>query len=149
MLAGRTPYYSLYNAHPDYEFLKVFGCECFPLLTINLPHKLAPKSVHCVFIGYASNYKGYRCLDPSTGQVYTSRHVRFHKNVFPFKLLCKSHAQMPTTLVNSMPPIVTHEPLVSDESPTLQHYLSPHPVMRHGVLLPGMFHVPGPSSPTQ
>lgn len=51
-----------------------FGADVFPH---ELLHKLAHRSVHCMFIGYASNYKGYRCLKPILGGVYTSKHVNF------------------------------------------------------------------------
>jgi len=35
------------------------------------------------FLGYATNYKGYRCLDPTTGTIYVIHHVIFHENIFP------------------------------------------------------------------
>jgi hypothetical protein len=38
----------------------------------------------CVFIGYSSIHKGYKCLDMDTDRVYISRDVVFDENVFPF-----------------------------------------------------------------
>lgn len=35
-------------------------------------------------LGYASHQKGYCCLDPQTGRVYISRHVKFGEHTFPF-----------------------------------------------------------------
>ena len=32
VLNNKTPYQKLHNQLPDYQFLKVFGCSCFPLL---------------------------------------------------------------------------------------------------------------------
>ena len=58
---------------------------------LNPPHKLSSRSRRCIFIGYAFNYKGYRCLDPQTDQVYVSRHVLFHKDVFPYPDLMPFH----------------------------------------------------------
>lgn len=39
----------------------------------------------CVFIGYSSQHKGYRCLHPSTRRVYISRHVLLNESKFPFE----------------------------------------------------------------
>ncbi|KAI5332873.1 hypothetical protein L3X38_023002 [Prunus dulcis] len=36
------------------------------------------------------NHSGYRCLDPVTGRVFTSRHVIFHEDHFPFTVSSSS-----------------------------------------------------------
>ncbi|WVZ53305.1 hypothetical protein U9M48_004270 [Paspalum notatum var. saurae] len=48
------------------------------------PHKLAPRSAACVFLGYPSAHKGYRCLDLTTRLVLISRHVMFDESIFSF-----------------------------------------------------------------
>lgn len=48
-------------------------------------HKLEPRSLQRVFIGYSPQHKGYICLYPLTGKVYISRHVVFDEECFPFK----------------------------------------------------------------
>ncbi|KAF8700144.1 hypothetical protein HU200_034511 [Digitaria exilis] len=62
---------------PSYEHLRVFGCKCYPNLSATAPHKLAPRSTLCVFLGYPSDHKGYRCLDLTTNRIILSRHVVF------------------------------------------------------------------------
>ena len=74
----------LYNHAPDYTLLRTFGCRCYPWLNPYVSNKLQPRSVHCVFLGYIPSTKGYRCLDPTTGQIHVSRHVVFDEDVFPF-----------------------------------------------------------------
>jgi len=32
VLNNHSPYYLLFNKHPDYSFYKIFGCACYPLL---------------------------------------------------------------------------------------------------------------------
>ena len=59
----------------------------------------------CVFIGYSPTQSGYLCLQPNTGRIYISRHVRFDESVFPFKKL-----QRPTTLAAPSPPTLTSHP---------------------------------------
>jgi hypothetical protein len=50
-------------------------------------HKLAPRSLPCIFLGYPADTKGYRCYDPESRRVLTSRHVSFDESCFPFRLL--------------------------------------------------------------
>jgi hypothetical protein len=69
---------------PDYSALRVFGCVCWPNLRPYNAHKLSFRSVRCVFLGYSSRHKGFKCLEPSTGRVYISRDVIFYESVFPF-----------------------------------------------------------------
>ncbi|KAD3640471.1 hypothetical protein E3N88_29694 [Mikania micrantha] len=84
LLGYNTPTSILYNRHPSYSHLRIFGCSCYPNQTATRPHKLAPRSTPCVFLGYPTNFRGYRCLDMSTGKVILSRHVIFDESTFPF-----------------------------------------------------------------
>jgi histone deacetylase 1/2 len=72
------------KAKPNYDLLKSFGCACWPLLRPYNNRKLNFRSKECVFIGYSSNHKGYKCLDVTTGRVYISRNVIFDEHVYPF-----------------------------------------------------------------
>jgi len=83
-IRNAIPYALLYNKPPEYSHLRVFGCLCYPNLTATARHKLAPRSTACVFLGYPSSHKGYRCLDLSTRRIIISRHVVFDENCFPF-----------------------------------------------------------------
>jgi histone deacetylase 1/2 len=66
------PHTRLYRVPPAYDHLRVFGCLCYPNLQATSPHKLAPRSTACVFLGYPSSHKGYRCLDLSTRRIIIS-----------------------------------------------------------------------------
>ncbi|PKU62356.1 Retrovirus-related Pol polyprotein from transposon TNT 1-94 [Dendrobium catenatum] len=83
-LQNRSPYQILYQKPSAYNHLKIFGCLCYPWLRPYSTSKLSTFSIPCVFIGYASAQKGYRCLDPKTGKVYISRHVIFNEAIFPY-----------------------------------------------------------------
>jgi hypothetical protein len=61
----------------------VFGCTCYPNTSSTTPHKLSPRSTRCVFLGYSSDHKGYRCLDLSTNCLIVSRRVVFDEASFP------------------------------------------------------------------
>jgi histone deacetylase 1/2 len=53
-------------------------------MSLTAHHKLAPRSSLCVFLGYSSEHKGYRCLELESNRILTSRHVVFDESFFPF-----------------------------------------------------------------
>jgi hypothetical protein len=82
-----SPWECLFSSTPNYKSFRVFGCTCYPLLRSYSKHKLQPRSVPCVFLGYASNAKGFLCYDISAHHFYVSRHVKFDENTFPYNNL--------------------------------------------------------------
>jgi len=79
-----TPFLRLFGKHPDYSSLRTFGCACWPNLRPYNTRKLEFRSKPCVFLGYSTLHKGFKCLDPAEGRVYVSRDVVFDEQVFPF-----------------------------------------------------------------
>jgi hypothetical protein len=82
-----TPLERLFHTKPNYMSLRVFGCVCWPNLRPYNKHKLDFWSKQCVFLGYSSQHKGFKCLDISEGRVYISRDVVFDEIVYPFAKL--------------------------------------------------------------
>lgn len=41
-------------------------------------------SQNCVFLGYSSSHRGYKCLHVPSSHLYISQHVIFDENLFPF-----------------------------------------------------------------
>ena len=87
VIHNETPHERLLGQPPDYSFLHTFGCACWPNLRPYNDRKLAFQSKQCVFLGYSSLHKGFKCLEPSVGRVYISRDVVFDESVFPFSRL--------------------------------------------------------------
>lgn len=81
-----TPLQQLFGTTPNYSFLKVFGCSCFPLLKPYNNHKMSYRSLKCMFIGYNAQHKGYKCLAPN-GRTYISKYVQFNEYKFPYNSL--------------------------------------------------------------
>ena len=96
VLNMKTPIEVLLNEQPDYTFLKVFGCACWPHLRPYNKRKLEFRSKKCVFLGYSSLHKGYKCLHVPTNRVYISRDVVFDEHVFPFAKLPVSTVEPPS-----------------------------------------------------
>lgn len=114
-LHHNTPFEVLFHSLPDYSLFRVFGCPCFPWLRPYTAHKLQPRSIPCVFIGYHPSYKGYRCLDMSTGRVYISRHVRFFENVFPCAPSSSLHHVPPAPTLSALRNFFWFHPKSSSE----------------------------------
>ncbi|CAL9221762.1 unnamed protein product, partial [Arabidopsis halleri] len=82
-IQNQIPHTLLFRQKPTYEHLRVFGCLCFPNLNhSNLP-KLSPRTTPCLFLGYPSQHRGYRCLVLKTNKIIISRHVFFDEDKFP------------------------------------------------------------------
>lgn len=79
-----SPFEKFTGSKPDYSSLKIFGSASWPNLRPYNAHKLSFRSQRCVFLGYSSHHKGYKCLLPSTGRVYLSRDVIFDEHCFPY-----------------------------------------------------------------
>lgn len=108
-----TPYFCLYQKPPSYDHLRVFGCLCYPSTATSMPHKLSPRSTPCIFLGYPSNHKGYRCIGLTSRRVIISRHVIFDESAFPF-----------STHSHPTPSLHTYDFLASaDPNPIPQLYL--------------------------
>ena len=98
----KSPWECLFGSTPDYKSFRVFECTCYPLLRSYSKHKLQPRSVPCVFLGYASNAKGFLCYDISAQRFYVSRHVKFDENSFPYNNLPSQTSHSSSSLsVNS------------------------------------------------
>jgi hypothetical protein len=83
-LRSFTPFERLLARKPSYSHLKVFGCACWPSLRPYNATKLSFQFMQCVFLGYSSMHKGYKCLHVPTGRVYLSRDVIFDEGSFLF-----------------------------------------------------------------
>lgn len=99
-----------------YSHIRVFGCACYPHLGPYRKEKLQPKSTKCVFLGYSTIHKGYRCFDPSASRLYISRHVIFDEHCFPFQKQVDSPTSPISTTVTSIVPMPLMLPISSSSS---------------------------------
>ena len=77
---------------PTYKYLKVWGCLAKVAVPTPKKVKIEPKTVDCVFIGYAHNSSAYRFLihkseipDMHPNTIIESRNASFFEHVFPYK----------------------------------------------------------------
>lgn len=75
---------------PSYKYLRVWGCLAKVVVPPPKVVKIGPKTVDCIFIGYAQNSSAYRFLvhesrvpDIHKNTIMESRNVSFFEHVFP------------------------------------------------------------------
>lgn len=121
VLQNASPYFALFKRNPDYKFLRVFGCLCYPFIRPYNNHKLQYRSLKCVFLGYSLHHKGYLCLDNLIGRIYVSPHVVFDETQFPFAQNISSSPSKDASDESVIPAII-----VSSNPSTLSFHGSNH-----------------------
>ncbi|MBE2321234.1 hypothetical protein DVA67_035270, partial [Solirubrobacter sp. CPCC 204708] len=89
---NKTPYELWKNKVPTYKFLKVWGCLAKVMVPFPKRVKIGPKTIDCIFIGYAYNSSAYRFLvhkseisDVHENTIIEARDASFFENIFPYK----------------------------------------------------------------
>lgn len=87
---NETPYELWMGRKPSYKYLRVWGCLAKVVVPPPKVQKLGPKTVDCVFIGYAQSSSAYRFLvhDSKNPEIHKntimeSRNASFFEDVFP------------------------------------------------------------------
>jgi hypothetical protein len=80
VLGMKTPYEMIYGKNEFIVPPKVFGCTCFVRDHRPSMGKLDPRAVKCIFIGYPSGQKGYKCWSPSERRTFVSMDMTFRES---------------------------------------------------------------------
>ena len=88
VLDNKSPIEILNNFYPHFRTSngltpRVFGSTVFVHIHNQHRGKLDPRAIKCVFVGYSSTQKGYKCYNPSSKKLYISADVTFAENA-PF-----------------------------------------------------------------
>lgn len=75
-----TPREAYFKSKPKISHLRVFGCVCYAHIPEERRQKLDDKAVRCIFVGYSTNRKGYKCWDPRGRKIILSRDVVFDED---------------------------------------------------------------------
>ena len=117
-----TPYEEWKGRKPNVNFLGTWGCLVKVNIAAPKKRKLGPKTVDCVFLGYAQNNTAYRFLvvksDSPDVSVYTimeSRDASFFEKVYPMRSASNSETQIYNQSETIAPPEPNSEPVSSDE----------------------------------
>ena len=81
ILNFQTPFPTLntFTPVPSFHSLppRIFGCVVYVHLSSRVRNKFEPWAVNCVFLGYDTTQKGYRCYDPVHNKLYTTMDCDF------------------------------------------------------------------------
>src|SRR3954464_9206016 len=87
-----TPYELWEKKRTTLSYLRTWGCLAKVNVLIPKKRKLGPKTVDCVFLGYAKHSVGYRFLvvksevhDMRVGTIMESRDATFFEDIFPMR----------------------------------------------------------------
>jgi hypothetical protein len=80
-----SPFELWTGKRPDLSHLRVFGCRAYAHVPDQKRTKFDPKATSCIFLGYASNQKGYLLQEETTQKLLTSRDVSFDEHLLPRK----------------------------------------------------------------
>jgi hypothetical protein len=92
----KTPYELWHGRQPSYKYLRMWGCLAKVMVPPPKQVKIGPKTVDCIFIGYAENSSAYRFLvhesaisDIHKNTIMESRNATFFEDIFP----CRSRGE--------------------------------------------------------
>lgn len=82
VLGGKTPTQCLSPSSPIFPIPpKIFGCVCFVHIPKQQRDKVDAKAEKCIFVGYPSTQKGYKCYLPGkNGRHFVSVDVTIFEN---------------------------------------------------------------------
>ncbi|KAM1158977.1 hypothetical protein ACFX19_032768 [Malus domestica] len=87
-----SPYELWKGQRPTYKTLKVWGCLTKVQVPLQKRTKLGPKTIDCVFIGYANNSAAYRFVvvkssisDIHVNTILELADAEFFEDIFPYK----------------------------------------------------------------
>ncbi|KAL2534001.1 DNA polymerase zeta catalytic subunit-like [Abeliophyllum distichum] len=90
--SDQSPYEKWHKKPPGYKILKVWGCLANVQVPLPKRIKLGPKTIDCVFIGYANNSATYRflviksgILDTQVNTIIESNDAEWFEHIFPYK----------------------------------------------------------------
>ncbi|XP_071714667.1 uncharacterized protein [Rutidosis leptorrhynchoides] len=108
-LHNKSPYELLYNHPPDLTHLRIIGCQAN--VHTHSTDKFNPRSIPSALLGYSKTQKGYILYDLTTHKVFTSRHVTFNEQNFPFKQLntTSNTTSMPYEIQSTLPHSEKHQ----------------------------------------
>ncbi|RVW82043.1 Retrovirus-related Pol polyprotein from transposon TNT 1-94 [Vitis vinifera] len=112
VLDNKSPVEILKSFYPHFRTSngltpRVFGCTAFVHVHSQHRDKLDPRAIKCVFLGYSSTQKGYKCYNPLARKFYIFADVTFTENK-PF--FHKSSLQGEISMMEDSP-YVSFEPL--------------------------------------
>ncbi|GAB2291261.1 hypothetical protein Dimus_038157 [Dionaea muscipula] len=124
----KTPYELWHGRKLSYDYLRMWGCLAKVAVATPKRVRIGPKTVDCVFIGYAQNSSAYRFLvhesdnpDVHKNTIMESRNTVFFEHIFPYRSFEESYSKKRTLerLEESVPDLTDYQDQYRDEESIL------------------------------
>ena len=135
VLGGLSLFEVLSGKPPNYVNFHPFGCRVYPCLRDYAPHKFSPCSLPCIFLGYSSSHKGFRCFDTTTSCTYITWHAWFDEIFFPFSNTSSPVSISAISFSNFYEPCSLEPPSSTSSPTTTQVSTTPHVIFVQMTLL--------------
>jgi hypothetical protein len=85
VLNNKSPYFLVHQKLPDLTHLRIFGTLVYAITLQNQRTKLASRARKSIFLGYRPGVKGVVLFDINNRDIFVSRNVTHHENIFPYQ----------------------------------------------------------------
>ncbi|GJX08146.1 retrovirus-related pol polyprotein from transposon TNT 1-94 [Tanacetum coccineum] len=75
----KTPYHIINERKPTLKYLHIFCCTCYLVRDDENLDKMKEKGDPCIFVGYATQSKGYKVYNKRTRLIVESIHINFNE----------------------------------------------------------------------
>jgi hypothetical protein len=115
LLDDTTPYEIMNPEKPNLSHLRVWGCQCFLIISPEIHTKGGPRHFEVIFLGYEDNRIGW-CVHDLHGKYHFSRDVIFNKSIPGHLLPC---CGIPINFTSLPPPSIILDVNSNETSPKL------------------------------
>jgi len=92
-ISDQIPFTVWTDKIPSVRHLKVYGCLAYARLPDQRRKKLDDKAAECIFVGYATQTRGYRLWCPQKGDVIVTKYVKFTEDKIGYEWIYKEVPQ--------------------------------------------------------
>jgi hypothetical protein len=128
--------YSLFHGgvKPHVAKYRPPGCLCYVKIIKNNPNKEQEQAVRAIHLCRARDQPGYCCLDPESGRIYVTPHVRFVEDEFPgITMSAGGSERVVPSFADDYDPNATR---VDSDAPDNWYPIQPIPGAEHDVASP-------------
>jgi hypothetical protein len=136
LLEDETPYEAMNHSKPDLSHLRVWGCQCFPIIPPELCTKDGPRRFKAIFVSYEESRVGWQVHDLHR-EYYFSRDVIFNESIpghlSPHHGIPIDFTSLPSPSTVSDTPAIISSPMTLVQQPHIKSTPLYHPTIANTI----------------